>query len=73
MSDIFVVNIDDGLYQSYENVITLNDYTIKGITSLVNIPENINISSNSKFTITANFNENKISGLSIDYDKNNKK
>ena len=30
MSDIFVVNIDDGLYQSYENVITLNDYTIKG-------------------------------------------
>ena len=73
MSDIFVVNIDDGLYQSYENVITLNDYTINGITSLVNIPENINISSNSKFTITANFNENKISGLSIDYDKNNKK
>lgn len=73
MSDIFVVNIDDGLYKSYENVITLNDYTIKGITSLVNIPENINISSNSKFTITANFNENKISGLSIDYDKNNKK
>lgn len=73
MSDIFVVNIYDELYQGLENVVTLNDYTTKGITSLVDVPENININSNSKFTITANFNENKILGLSIDYDKNNKK
>ncbi|BAK81637.1 hypothetical protein [Candidatus Arthromitus sp. SFB-rat-Yit] len=73
MSDILMINIEDELYQNFENVFALNGYTTKGVTSSVDIPENINIDPNSKFTITADFNGNKVSGLSVNYDKNNNK